>query len=262
MKFGMPALIEAPTIEECAKICKKLGLQFVELNMNLPEYQPGAIDVPYFQAVAEEYAIFYTIHLDENLNVSDFNPYVAEAYLRTVVETIEIAKNLHVPILNMHLSTGVYFTLPEKKVYLFDEYRRRYLESMRSFRETVDAAIGGAEIKICIENCGRYTGVQCEAIALLLKSPSFGLTFDIGHNACAKMAAEPFILEHRDRLLHMHIHDARLLEMKDHLVLGTGDLDLNRYINFAKDLDCTAVLETKTVEGLARSVEWLAECRK
>ena len=32
--------------------------------------------------------------LDENLNVSDFNPYVAEAYTKTVADTIEIAKQL------------------------------------------------------------------------------------------------------------------------------------------------------------------------
>ena len=60
--------------------------------MNLPQYQPDRIDVPHFQAVAAQYGIFYTIHLDENLNVSDFNPYIAEGYRRTVTETIALAK--------------------------------------------------------------------------------------------------------------------------------------------------------------------------
>lgn len=258
MKFGMPALIEAPKIEECAMICRKLGLQFVELNMNLPEYQPEAIDVPYFQAVAEEYGIFYTIHLDENLNVSDFNPHVAEAYLRTVFETIEIARKLCVPMLNMHLSAGVYFTLPEQRVYLFDVYREMYLTSIHRFRERVESAVGDTAVKLCVENCGGYTAVQREAIALLLESSVFGLTFDIGHNACAKGADEPFILEHRDRLFHMHLHDARPLEKKDHLALGTGDLDLGYYLELAKDRNCSAVLETKTVAGLEHSVRWMA----
>lgn len=34
--IGMPTLIELPEIEDCAALCSKLGLQFVELNMNLP----------------------------------------------------------------------------------------------------------------------------------------------------------------------------------------------------------------------------------
>ncbi len=72
--FGMPTLIETDTLEACAALCHTLGLQFIELNMNLPQYQPNQIDVPHFQSVAERYGIYYTIHLDENLNVSDFNP--------------------------------------------------------------------------------------------------------------------------------------------------------------------------------------------
>lgn len=35
--MGMPTLIELPEIEDCAALCSKLGLQFVELNMNLSE---------------------------------------------------------------------------------------------------------------------------------------------------------------------------------------------------------------------------------
>ncbi|WP_259473503.1 hypothetical protein [Clostridium estertheticum] len=34
--FGMPTLIETNSIESCVKLCKELGLDFIELNMNLP----------------------------------------------------------------------------------------------------------------------------------------------------------------------------------------------------------------------------------
>ena len=122
MLFGMPTLIETSTLEDCAVLCKELNLNFIELNMNLPQYQLLDIDIPHFNDVAKKYGIFYTIHLDENLNISDFNPYIAEGYRRTVVETIALAKELGVSIINMHLSSGVYFTLPDKKWYLFAEY--------------------------------------------------------------------------------------------------------------------------------------------
>ena len=32
MDFGAPTLIELMDTEECAKLCGKLGLQFIELN--------------------------------------------------------------------------------------------------------------------------------------------------------------------------------------------------------------------------------------
>ena len=39
MQFGMPTLIENNIIEENIALCKKLKLNFIELNMNFPEYQ-------------------------------------------------------------------------------------------------------------------------------------------------------------------------------------------------------------------------------
>ena len=223
--------------------------------MNLPQYQTDRFDIPRFRAIAGQYGIYYTIHLDENLNVSDFNPYVANAYRRTVSETIKLAKQLQVPVLNMHLSKGVYFTLPDRKVFLFDEYREQYLSGLTEFRDNCEKEIGGSDIKICIENTDGFTAFQLDAIDLLLKSPVFALTFDIGHDHGIGGADEPFILERSDRLTHMHMHDA--LGRKNHMALGTGELDIRKYISLAEQHGCRVVLETKTVAGLKQSARWI-----
>lgn len=39
IQFGMPTLIENRTFGDNVKLCKDLGLNFIELNMNFPEYQ-------------------------------------------------------------------------------------------------------------------------------------------------------------------------------------------------------------------------------
>jgi len=104
--FGMPTLIETATIEECAVLCHRLGLRFIELNMNLPQYQIGAMQADEFLNTAEKYDIYYTIHLDENLNPCDFNPLIAQAYRQTIYQTIAFAKQIGCPVLNMHLSRG------------------------------------------------------------------------------------------------------------------------------------------------------------
>lgn len=53
----------------------------------------------------------------------------------------------------------------------------------------------------------------------------------------------------------MHIHDA--MGKKNHLPLGTGELDLPKYFDLANRNNCRVVLETKTVEGLRKSVAWM-----
>lgn len=255
MSFGMPTLIETSTLEECAKLCAELGLDFIELNMNLPQYQLDKINVDYFRSIADKYGIYYTIHLDENLNISDFNTYVAEAYIKTVADTIKIAKQLDIKVLNMHMAKGVYFTLPDRKVLLFSEYKEQCLKSFVDFRNMCETAIGDADIKICIENCDGYVEFQKEAIELLLECKVFALTFDVGHNHGIGGTDEEFIMKHKDRLHHIHLHDAE--GRKNHLALGTGEMNIGKYINLAKEQDCRVVLETKTIEGLNQSVEWI-----
>jgi sugar phosphate isomerase/epimerase len=254
-KWGIPTLIEAPDPEESAKLCRKLGFSFVELNMNLPEYQH--IHVPLLRSVMDSYGVYFTIHLDENMDMCGFNSRVADAYMQTLLDAIRSARELNVPVLNMHLSKGVYFTLPNKKTYLYDMNREHFLGRVRETIAMCEEAAGG-EVTICIENTGIYalSFIQ-EAVELFLQSPLFGLTFDIGHDHSAEGVDKPLLLKHKDRLRHFHIHDA--LGRKNHMVLGTGELDLPWYIALAEQNSCRAVLEVKTAQALRESAEWLRE---
>lgn len=38
MNFGMTIFIEFKTLEDNMKLCKSLNLDFIELNMNLPQF--------------------------------------------------------------------------------------------------------------------------------------------------------------------------------------------------------------------------------
>lgn len=81
MQFGMPTLIENKTLEDNVNLCSSLGLKFIELNMNFPEYQVDQLErTDRLIQIAEQAGIYYTIHLDENLNIADFNQLVSDAY--------------------------------------------------------------------------------------------------------------------------------------------------------------------------------------
>lgn len=256
MSYGMPTMIETETVLRCAQVARELGLDFVELNINFPQYQLSMLDPEALKKIAREYGIRYTLHLDDEMSIADFNAYVAEGYLKTVLDAIALAKQLDIPLLNMHLSRGAKYTLPDRVVYFFEAYREDYLRKITAFRDACETAIGDSGILICVENTSGYLDFQRAAVELLLESPVFGLTFDIGHNYCAGNADESWILAHADRLRHFHIHDARD-GSKDHLALGEGELDAARYLTIADAHNCTVVLETKTVDGLRGSVNWL-----
>lgn len=258
MRYGTPTMIETDTLRRCCEVAREQGLDFVELNINFPQYQLSMLDSEELIGLAKEFGIGYTLHLDDEMSIADFNDYVAEGYLKTVLDAIELAKKVGIPVLNMHLSRGAKYTLPDRVVYFFEAYREDYLKKIARFRDACAAAIGDAPITICVENTAGWLDFQRAAVELLLQSPAFGLTYDIGHNYCAGDADEAWLLQHKDRLRHFHIHDSKDGH-KDHLALGTGELDVTRYLNLARKLGCTVVLEVKTVEGLAASVKWMAK---
>jgi sugar phosphate isomerase/epimerase len=258
LKFGMPAMIELDTLEQTAALCGELGLDFVELNTNFPQQQVHLMDCAALRELAEKYGIFYTIHLNDEMPVADFNPLVAEGYRKAVLETIEFAKKLGIQVLNMHISEGAHFTTPGRIIYFYEAYREDYLKGIAAFRDACEEAIGDSGIHICMENSKAYFDFQKEALDVLLESPAFALTLDIGHSHCSGYADENWIRERSGRLMHMHMHDAKGAK-QDHQPLGRGEMDIPGYLALAEKTGCTVLLEVKTVEGLRGSVRWIRE---
>lgn len=258
LKIGAPTMVEMETLEQGAKVCADLGLDFLELNINFPQYLLPKLDTQYLRELAEKYGIFYTLHLDDEMSIADFNPYIAKGYCQTVYDAIDLSKELGITKLNMHMSRGAKYTLPDRVIYFFEAYEEDYLQRIREFRDECENRIGNADITVCVENTAGYLPFQRKAVELLLESPVFGLTFDIGHNYCAGNSDEEFILSHKDQLKHFHIHDC-VEGRKDHRTLGTGVLPVGRYLALARELGCTAVVETKTVESLETSLQWLRD---
>ena len=271
MQFGMPTLIENRTLKDNIDLCKSLGLQFIELNMNFPEFQVNKLEQIDTLIKAAEYAgIYYTIHLDENLNVADFNPLVSAAYLETVRRTIEAAKEL-LPLrdtygdrtqpltLNMHMNHGIFITLPDRKVQMYDRDFDTYMASFAAFRSLCEEWIAGSDIMISVENTDGFREYEMKAIDSLLESPLFGLTWDIGHSKATGEKDVPYLIKHEGRLIHFHIHDGSEKPPQNHLALGDGEIDLASRLKFAKNRNARCVLETKTIEALKKSVEWLKD---
>ena len=269
MQFGMPTLIENHTLEDNAALCEALGLRFIELNMNFPEYQVDRLEqTDELVRIAEQHHLYYTVHLDENLNIADFNPLVTKAYLETVRRTILAAKAL-LPLrdrygdpaqpltLNMHMHHGIYITLPDRKVQMYERNFETYMQSFAVFRSLCEEWIGDSSIMIVVENTDGFRDYEKKMIAYLLENKKFGLTWDIGHSKAIREADVSFLMEHQDKLIHFHIHDGTETPPRNHLALGDGEIDLDARLKLAAERNARCVLETKTISALKQSVRWL-----
>ena len=159
----------------------------------------------------------------------------------------------------MHLHHGIFITLPDRKVQMYERDFDTYIASCRRFRDLCGEWIGDDPMMIALENTDGFRPYEMKAIDMYLESPHFGLTWDIGHSKATGEKDVPFILEHANRLAHFHIHDGKEQPPKNHLALGDGEIDLSARLRLAKEKHCRCVLETKTVQALEQSVARLPE---
>jgi sugar phosphate isomerase/epimerase len=253
----MPTLVECRDIYECRDAAKKYGLDFIEINMSFPQYQPHTLSADALVEITENDGVFYTIHADKMLNPFDFNPQVSECYFGVMRDTIRFAKAIGAPVINMHLLKGVYVTLPGEVILLSDVYFDEYREKVSKFIKMCEEEIGDAPLKICIENVdsNAFTKSQLSVLPLFMDSPVFALTLDTGHELCLSAVDAHVFSEYPERLLHLHLHDAR--GKSAHLPLGAGDVEVMKKISMLRGETC--LIEVKTLAGLAESVEYMKQ---
>ncbi|MGZ4165024.1 MAG: hypothetical protein ACXVPK_13410 [Tumebacillaceae bacterium] len=71
------------------------------------------------------------------------------------------------------------------------------------------------------------------------------------------MKDRPVVMQYVDRIRHLHVHDFD--GQSDHLAFGTGEVNLQNALLFARVHDLTFVVETKTVDALRQSCQWMRE---
>lgn len=254
--YGIPTLIEIDCLRDHFELAKRVGARFIEINLNLPQFIGARLDVPLLKRLSDDYGTILTMHLDENFNPFDFDPVIAQAYCDQLERCIETARALCAKKINMHMPRGVYFTLPQQKVFLFQRYRDEFLHRVADFQSRFADRLMQSGIMLCIENTQWHDQTFLgEAVDMLLQSPAFALTFDVGHSAACGDRDRQFLLDRSDRILHMHLHQA--IGKTHHLPLDHGEIDLEKDLDFAERRGCTVVVEVKTVEALTRSFDWL-----
>ncbi len=157
----------------------------------------------------------------------------------------------------MHMHHGIYITLPDRKVQMYERNFETYIAAFRSFTELCEKWIGQSDIKIAIENTNGFREYEKRAVECMLEKDCFVLTWDIGHSKATNEKDVPFILQHKNKLKPFHTHDGTENPPRNHLSLGDGEIELTERLKLADECNARCVIETKTIEALEKSAAWL-----
>jgi sugar phosphate isomerase/epimerase len=257
--LGMPTMAELPTLESNLQLARGLGLGLVELNMNLPQYGPQGMAADRVRQAAEAAGLELTLHLPEEIDLASFQPAIRQGNLACCIEAVRWCGRAGIRLVNLHLAPGVYFTLPDRRMWLYEEYRPAFLDSLTTSFTALTAAADESGVTVCLENAGNFQMefVQQAVEHLLAAQPRLRLTWDVGHDAATGFHERPLFEKHRDRIGHLHLHDCDGRE--SHRVLFTGVVDIKAMLDLARSLDVAAVIEVKTPSSLTESIRHLDE---
>ena len=256
MKLGMPALVEYSTLNQLVELCMKLKLDFIELNMNLPYNFIHTLNPGELRNITEETGVEFTMHMPDEADLGSFYESVREGYVRLFSDTVDWANEAGVKLLNMHIIEGAKMTLPDKKVYIYDKYSDEFTNNFIKSINVLSKKARENNIILAIENSGNFGKrfIQ-DTLDEALKYPNIMLSWDTGHDAVSNFTDKEYLMAHKNKIGHMHLHDAA--GTKDHQVLFEGSLDIIGLLNFAESMGIRALIEVKTEDALIKSINKL-----
>ena len=252
-RLGIPTLIELPDLDRTVELALELQVDFIELNMNMPEFCPESLPAKAIRDCHRRTGLDFTIHMPDDTDLASFHDPIREGHVARFGETARWAAEAGARLINLHLSPGIYFTLPDKKVWIYENYYDKFMGNLREAYGKVIGYARGFGVTVCTENVTNFhIPFVARAIDDLCKMDGFYLTWDVGHDARTGYKESEVLMRHVDRIKHMHLHDYN--GVSDHQVPGTGEIDIQATLSFAMKHDCSVLVETKTIGSLTESV--------
>ena len=252
LRLGIPTLIEMPDFERTVRLALELEVDFIELNMNMPEFCPESLPAKAIRDCRKRTGLDFTIHMPDDTDLASFHDPIREGHVARFGETARWAAESGSKLINLHLSPGIYFTLPDKKIWIYENYYDKFVSNLREAYGKVISYAKGFGVNVCTENVTNFNiPFVAKAIDDLCRMEGFYLTWDVGHDARTGYKEREVLMRHVDRVRHMHLHDYN--GASDHQVPGKGEIDIHGMLAFAAERGLSVLIETKTEESVKAS---------
>ena len=249
---------EGQSIEKVLSFLDLRGLKTVEINLNVPTFLPEFYDlgeIRNLSTIINSKGYNITFHGPEDITLLTPHRELIYGGLKSIDNLMAYGKALGGKRFTLHTGNSIYFTEIEGKRYMHKTYPMEYKGYLRyALEELIKISIKN-NITLCIENEGSFdTEVIQPVLQEYLNSSDIKLTWDIGHSAYVE-DMRAFMEKNLEHVANVHLHDHD--GVKDHRILGTGNLDFPYYAGLFKNLDVYYIIEVRPKEGIAPSIAYL-----
>ena len=249
MKLGMPELFTYQNIEDNFKLAKKLGLDFIEFNLNFASCRE-ALESGILKQFVNQYSVEATLHFYDEADLGSYDE-VVSAYLSLLEKHASFGQGF-IKQINVHLIPGPVVTIAGIKHYVYEKEYDSYIKRLANNFKKASAICDKYGMKMVIENTDNIPSYVRRTYIDLFKE-GFRFCYDIGHDYLSNDLVWNTLKEIELPFDEFHIHDAK--DRKScHLSLGEGELDIAKYKRLAEKNNAYVVLEVKQESDLLSSV--------
>ena len=245
----MPLLFEYANLEDNFKLAQKLGLDFIELNLNFASCRE-ALEKKQVLDLVNKYNIKATLHFYDEADLGSYDE-VVKAYLSLLDRYASLGKGF-VKQINIHLIPGPVVTISGIKHYVYEKEYDEYINRLIKNLKEAESICHKYDMNMVIENTDNTPKYQARVYKDLYKE-GFRFCYDIGHDHLSNDIVLDLLKEVNLPFDEFHIHDAKN-RSACHLALSEGTLDIARYKRLAEKNDAFVVLEVKQESDLVKSV--------
>ena len=189
-----------------------------------------------------------------HLSLISPHPEIREITVKLYLQTLKIADTLGVKLVTFHSGdTTIYIskeTLAKMFIQNFKKIKSRYKGKSAFTVENVPAIRRGAQVS--------HPGFPEDLIYLKKKLPWLNFTLDIGHvlrRGKNLDTVSKFLKKYKNSVLNIHLHDA-VLGGEDHLALGKGDLDFNKFFQILNKIGYAGYVSLETISNEDIKKSW------
>lgn len=252
MRIGFSATYGFQSILDAVNFAADNGFNAVEINLNIPEFYPCKYNIQERQklkTILEEKGIHISFHAPEDINLSSGQKELGIASLNILKECIDFAYDLGGERFTFHLGDSVNFTMVDRSLRMEDYYSDNFKNIIRYNLSNI-IEYNRDRIILCAENAGYLSNAKIYAIESFLGKGLY-LTWDLGHSIIDKNQME-FIMRNLQFVRNVHVHD--VLEGKDHRIIGTGQVDIPKYLSLLNGMDAMYIIEVRPHSAAVESL--------
>jgi sugar phosphate isomerase/epimerase len=258
-----PQASRARRLAAIRQVVEGYGLQAVELTLDLGLVFPQVFDTSFYTAVADlqqELGFVCTVHLPFLwVDPCSLNEPVRQTSIACLQRAAELTRVVEVHTYVLHLWG---FTTMQIVAQLLHPAQRQAIlgalmdQAGRSLSELCEII---EPSDLCVEN---LEDALFDLALPLIGQYGVSICLDVGHLAWQSSNELDFLVEHRDRIREIHLHDATSPSagtpgrIRDHLPLGQGQVDYIAFLRKLEELgyDGPVILELNSQADLESSL--------